>query len=376
MRTFGSGKSIRKMDKSTYEQAPAQRAKSNSMAHVQRALASGAPLQAADMHTLQRSIGNSAARQLNAGAGKPIMAKMTINQPTDAYELEADQVAFRVASDLQSDSKDGESAAQRTEKQGESEEEELQLKADSAGAIQREEQGESEEEELQLKADSAGAIQREEQGESEEEELQLKADSAGAIQREEQGESEEEELQLKADSAGAIQREEQGESEEEELQLKADSAGAIQREEQGESEEEELQLKADSAGAIQREEQGESEEEELQLKRDPFSIIQRAVDGAPSEASPGVEESINELRGKGQPLPDRLRKQLEDSFGADFSKVSIHTDNAADDLAKKVGARAFTTGNDIFFRQGEYKPGTASGLQLLSHELTHIVQQN
>nr|WP_240547802.1 DUF4157 domain-containing protein [Paenibacillus lignilyticus] len=255
---------------------------------------------------------------------------MTVNQPTDAYELEADQVAFRVASDLQSDSKDGESAAQRTE----------------------------------------------EQGESEEEELQLKADSAGAIQREEQGESEEEELQLKADSAGAIQREEQGESEEEELQLKADSAGAIQREEQGESEEEELQLKADSAGAIQREEQGESEEEELQLKRDPFSVIQRSEDGAPKEASPGVEETINELRGKGQPLPDRLRKQLEDSFGADFSKVSIHTDNAADDLAKKVGARAFTTGNDIFFRQGEYKPATASGLQLLSHELTHIVQQN
>ncbi|SDW55551.1 DUF4157 domain-containing protein [Paenibacillus sp. CF384] len=353
MRTFGSGKSIRKMDKSTYEQAPAQRAKSNSVASVQRALASGAPLQAADIHTLQRSIGNSAAKQLTAGSGKPIMAKMTINQPTDAYELEADQVAFRVASDLQSDSKDSDSTAQRAE-----------------------EQGESEEEELQLKADSAGAIQREEQGETEEEELQLKPDSAGSIQREEQGETEEEELQLKADSAGAIQREEQGETEEEELQLKVDSAGAIQREEQSESEEEELQLKADSAGAIQREEQSESEEEELQLKRDPFSVIQRAEDGAPAEASPGVEESINELRGKGQPLPDRLRQQLEDSFGADFSKVSIHTDNAADDLAKKVGARAFTTGNDIFFRQGEYKPGTASGLQLLSHELTHIVQQN
>ncbi|WP_219837868.1 DUF4157 domain-containing protein [Paenibacillus sp. R14(2021)] len=330
MKTFGSGKSIRKMDKSSYKGQAALRSKSNPYAPLQRALASGAPLQAAEMHALQRSVGNQAAGQfIGAGGRQPIMAKMTINQPTDAYELEADQVSFRVANDLQASS------------------------------------GKSDE-----------PVQRMEQGESEEEELQLKSDSAGVLQRMEQGESEEEELQLKPDSAGVLQRMEQGESEEEELQLKPDSAGVLQRMEQGESEEEELQLKPDSAGVLQRMEQGESEEEELQLKRDPFAVIQREAEGAPEDAGPKVEAAIDESRGKGQPLPDALRKKLEASFKADFSKVSIHTDNAADQLAKQVGARAFTTGSDIYFRQGEFKPDTASGIQLLSHELTHVVQQS
>jgi hypothetical protein len=40
------------------------------------------------------------------------------------------------------------------------------------------------------------------------------------------------------------------------------------------------------------------------------------------------------------------------------------------------GTSAFTTGQDIFFREGEYRPGTSSGRHLLAHELTHVVQQN
>ena len=40
-----------------------------------------------------------------------------------------------------------------------------------------------------------------------------------------------------------------------------------------------------------------------------------------------------------------------------------------------MGARAFTTGNDIFFRQGEYKPGNDEGKEILAHELTHVMQQ-
>jgi len=44
-------------------------------------------------------------------------------------------------------------------------------------------------------------------------------------------------------------------------------------------------------------------------------------------------------------------------------------------LNKQVGARAFTTGSDIFFRQGEYNPDSSAGQKLLAHELTHVVQQ-
>jgi hypothetical protein len=45
-------------------------------------------------------------------------------------------------------------------------------------------------------------------------------------------------------------------------------------------------------------------------------------------------------------------------------------------LNRSLSARAFTTGQDIFFKQGEYSPGSSGGRELLAHELTHVVQQN
>ena len=53
----------------------------------------------------------------------------------------------------------------------------------------------------------------------------------------------------------------------------------------------------------------------------------------------------------------------------------MHTDEHADALARAVSARAFTTGPDIFFARGEYRPATTTGDALLAHELTHVVQQ-
>ena len=35
----------------------------------------------------------------------------------------------------------------------------------------------------------------------------------------------------------------------------------------------------------------------------------------------------------------------------------------------------FTTGPNIFFKQGEYNPGSSGGRELIAHELTHVVQQ-
>ena len=40
-----------------------------------------------------------------------------------------------------------------------------------------------------------------------------------------------------------------------------------------------------------------------------------------------------------------------------------------------MSARAFTTGADVYFAEGEHRPGTAAGDELLAHELTHVVQQ-
>ena len=67
---------------------------------------------------------------------------------------------------------------------------------------------------------------------------------------------------------------------------------------------------------------------------------------------------------------------MGESMGHDFSGVRVHTSGEAHNLNEKVGAVAFTTGSDIFFRQGAYSPGSSSGQELLAHELTHVVQQS
>lgn len=110
--------------------------------------------------------------------------------------------------------------------------------------------------------------------------------------------------------------------------------------------------------------------------------IQRASAGAPSAAaaepdavSTSTEQSIQQARGGGQSLPSQVEEQMGGAFGADFSGVRVHTNPQADSLNQTLSARAFTTGSDIFFRQGEYQPGSSEGQRLLAHELTHVVQQ-
>jgi hypothetical protein len=95
-----------------------------------------------------------------------------------------------------------------------------------------------------------------------------------------------------------------------------------------------------------------------------------------SEVTPEVEETIARSRGAGQPLDRDVRAQMESALGTDFADVRLHTDHTADALSQALQARAFTTGRDLFFRQGEYNPGSSSGRELLAHELTHVVQQS
>ena len=66
---------------------------------------------------------------------------------------------------------------------------------------------------------------------------------------------------------------------------------------------------------------------------------------------------------------------MEGAFGADFGAVRVHSGAHATELNDRIQATAFTTGNDIFFRDGVPDTSTASGQSLLAHELTHVVQQ-
>jgi len=90
---------------------------------------------------------------------------------------------------------------------------------------------------------------------------------------------------------------------------------------------------------------------------------------------PDVTARINSARGRGAPLDPAVREQMSSALGDSFADVRVHHDALASTLAQSVRARAFTTGADIFFASGEYRPGGAAGRELLAHELTHVVQQ-
>jgi hypothetical protein len=237
------------------------------------------------------------------------------------------------------------------------EEEEVQARRDPA--LQREEM--PEEEEVQARRDPA--LQREEA--PEEEEVQARRDPA--LQRE--AAEEEEEVQAQRDPA--LQREEM--PEEEEVQAQRDPA--LQRE--AAEEEEEVQAQRDPA--LQRE--AAEEEEEVQAQRDP-ALQREAAEEEEIQAKPevgmaggpiseGLASRINAQRGGGSSLDENTRTQMENNFGTSFADVRVHTGSEAQQLNRSVGAKAFTTGNDIFFGPN----GNPTDQGLLAHELTHVVQQ-
>lgn len=81
------------------------------------------------------------------------------------------------------------------------------------------------------------------------------------------------------------------------------------------------------------------------------------------------------LRSSGQPLDAATRSFMEPRFGHDFSRVRVHTDAAAAQSAREVGARAYTVGAHIVFGQGRNASAPGHDRRLLAHELAHVVQQ-
>jgi hypothetical protein len=144
----------------------------------------------------------------------------------------------------------------------------------------------------------------------------------------------------------------------------------VQRQGEPEDDEERVQAKP-AISALQRQPAPEEEDDVLQAKH----TAQRKVDGS-GEADPTLEAAIQQQRGGGHALLDATRHSMEQAIGADFGRVRVHSDAQSDRLSRSIQARAFTTGQDIFMRQGEYRPRERSGQELLAHELTHVVQQN
>ena len=130
-----------------------------------------------------------------------------------------------------------------------------------------------------------------------------------------------------------------------------------------------------------------AEEEEVQAKfinpyfqRHPSHAEEEDVQAKPigtegGEIGGDFENRLNNSGG-GKPLPNDLRSGMESQIGADFSGVRVHTGSNAIQLSRDINAQAFTHGQNVFFGEGYYTPGTQSGQHLIAHELTHVAQQN
>jgi Domain of unknown function (DUF4157) len=108
-------------------------------------------------------------------------------------------------------------------------------------------------------------------------------------------------------------------------------------------------------------------------------LVARMSDGegilAGGLVHPDVQAAIAAAKGGGERLDRRLSESLSAGFGAPVDQVRVHTGEGADALARAVSARAFTVGQDIFFANNEYRPGTRDGNELIKHEVAHTQQQ-
>jgi len=73
-------------------------------------------------------------------------------------------------------------------------------------------------------------------------------------------------------------------------------------------------------------------------------------------------------------LDGEVRKFIAGILEMRIPAVKIHTNQAADQVARQLGADAVTFGERILFRAGRYEPETPRGLGLLGHELTHAAR--
>jgi hypothetical protein len=101
---------------------------------------------------------------------------------------------------------------------------------------------------------------------------------------------------------------------------------------------------------------------------------------APQRASSGLAIEPHETDGEreAEAIASRLTQAPPAEApvnGFDFSHVRMHADAQAAESARSVGALAYTVGEHVVFGTGQYAPDTPGGLQLLAHELTHVIQQ-
>lgn len=264
---------------------------------------------------------------------QPAQAKLKIGQPGDKYEQEADSVADQVVS------------------QG------RKLNTSSTGTeVQR---SSASEEQLQKMDGDEDVVQSKILGDSITPLVQRDMKPAEELQKKES----EEEIQAKEEEPEALQAKE----EEKSLQTKTEDDSPVA-------------MSGDKPNPVQRcadcdEVQAKDEDDSLQAKEEEREAPVQMSGGSDESGSSSLESQLSSSKGGGRALDEGTRSQMESGFGKDFNGVRVHDGADAVKMNQSLGAQAFTHGNDIYFNEGKYKPGSEDGDRLLAHELTHTVQQ-
>lgn len=117
---------------------------------------------------------------------------------------------------------------------------------------------------------------------------------------------------------------------------------------------------------------------EIRRAVDTLLLLAEEMDGTRDDR--GVRADADPLVNRaaassGTSLPSPVKEKFEAALGADLNDVRVHTGPESAEAAAAVGAKAYTSGQDIHFSAGRYDPSSAEGEKLLAHEVAHTVQQ-
>jgi Domain of unknown function (DUF4157) len=295
-----------------------------------------------------------------------IQTKLTVNQPNDKYEQEADDMADKVVQRLSAPEIMGVKETSKPSAQG------VVPLVQTKGAACDQEEKLQKKEEGEEKDLLKGELQKKPIFESNSEQPGYKKD----IQRK-CAECEKEKLQKK----------EEDESEESTELIQSKPIFESNSEQRGDEKNIQRKCAECEKEKLQKKEEDESEESTELIQSKPIfesnseqpdddEGIQRKAGETLQKASTNIESGLSASRTSGSPLPQNTREQMESSFGADFSGVRIHNDSTSVQMSKDLNAQAFTHGSDIFFNSGKFDTNSSKGKHLLAHELTHVIQQN
>ena len=141
-----------------------------------------------------------------------------------------------------------------------------------------------------------------------------------------------------------------------------------------------LENEEDEENGVQRVTDNKEEEKDIQRQAEPKEeekekTIQKK-ESATNFPAVNIGNYISALSGKGSPLSAKANTFFSSRIGFDFSDVKMHTGTDAAGSAKSIYAKAYNVANHVVFNEGRYQPETDAGKKLLAHELAHVVQQN